>query len=243
MSTTELTVEKARSLGIDCSHLNGLGGKIIVEAPVSLNSAAFAAQCAIGFLSYIGMGSRATAATIGRYCALAPNIEVGPAEHPTNWFSVHPFQYNGTRQFDRTADYAALAGDLKFAGNSSATSIGNDVWIGDGAFIKRGVMIGDGAIVAARAVVTKDVPPYSVVAGAPARVIKMRFADSLVEKFMAVRWWEFDISPLKGLLQYSDPASSLEIVENAIAEIKVSRLAPKRYEVVGGKSPRIIELS
>lgn len=240
---TELTAERARSLGINCSHLNGLGGKLTVEAPVSLNSAAFAAQCSVGFLSYVGMGSRVTASAIGRYCALAPNVEVGPAEHPTDWFSIHPFQYNGTRQFSGTEDYARLVGDLKFMGNSTSTSIGNDVWIGDGAYVKRGVVIGNGAIVAARAVVTRDVPPYSIVAGVPAKVIKMRFADSLIEKFMALRWWEFDISPIKDRLPFNDPAASLEVVEKAITEGELGRLSPNRYEIQGGKSPKIIALS
>ncbi|MCZ4088860.1 CatB-related O-acetyltransferase [Sinorhizobium psoraleae] len=198
-TTTDALRERARALGVNCSHLNGVGGRLKVEAPVSINSAAFAAECSLGFMSYVGMGSRVTAADIGRYCAIAPNVEIGPAEHPTDWFSIHPFQYNGTKQFSHTEHYAQIVGTQAFTAGRGRTRIGNDVWIGDGVFIKRGVCVGDGAIIAARSVVTKDVPSYTIVAGVPARAVRMRFDDLLIERFLKVQWWKFDLSSLKGL--------------------------------------------
>ncbi|MCZ4092381.1 CatB-related O-acetyltransferase [Ensifer psoraleae] len=231
----EFTRANAIAVGINCGSTTGVGGKLRVEAPVSINSAAFAGECSIGSMSYVGIGSRVTAADIGRFCAIAPNVEIGPAEHPVDWFSIHPFQYNGTRQFDHTGDYGRISGTAKFTANAARTSISNDVWIGDGVFIKKGVKIGDGSIVAARAVVTKDVPPYSIVAGVPAKVIRPRFERSLVERFLRVKWWDFDLAPVKGKLDFSKPAEALELVEDAIERRMILPLSPKRLEVQGEK--------
>ncbi len=70
--------------------------------------------------------------------------------------------------------------------------VGNDVWIGTGALIMSGVKIGNGAVIAAKAVVTRNVPPYSIVCGVPARVIKMRFPDNIIEKLEMVKWWDYE---------------------------------------------------
>nr|WP_151613338.1 CatB-related O-acetyltransferase [Sinorhizobium alkalisoli] len=239
---TDVSRERARALGINCSHLSGVGGRLKVEVPVSITSAAFASECSLGFMSYIGMGSRVTAADVGRYCAIAPNVEIGPAEHPTDWFSIHPFQYNGTKQFTHTEHYGSIVGHQAFNGNAGRTKIGNDVWIGDGVFIRRGVSIGDGAIVAARSVVTRDVPPYSIVAGAPGKVIRLRFDAALTQRFLRVKWWDFDLAPLKGTLNFQDPQASLDSVEVAIERGVIFPLKAKRLEIYGGKAPRIVEL-
>lgn len=239
---TDVSKEQARALGINCAHLGGVGGKLRVEAPVSINAAAFAGECSLGFMSYIGNGSRITATEIGRFCAIAPSVEIGPAEHPTDWFSIHPFQYDGTKQFCHTDHYSAIVGGQRFKGNGGRTKIGNDVWIGDGAFIKRGVTIGDGAIVAARTVVTKDVPPYSIVAGVPGRVIRLRFEAKLIERFLRVQWWDFDLSPLKHKIDFQDAEVALGAVEAAIARGAISPLKLKLFEVHGGKTPKVIEL-
>lgn len=86
------------------------------------------------------------------------------------------------------------------------TSIGHDVWIGEGAFIKSGVRVGTGAVVGMGAVVTKDVPPYAIVAGNPARVIRKRFSDELIQSLLATGWWDKDDAELKLLGSYiNDP--------------------------------------
>ena len=87
-------------------------------------------------------------------------------------------------------------------------SIGNDVWIGHGAVILPGVTVGDGAVVGANAVVTKDVSPYAIVGGAPARVIRMRFADDVVERLMRLAWWDW---PLERLFEAVPDMQALEI--------------------------------
>jgi len=238
----DVSKEQARQLGINCAHLGGVGGRLKVEVPVSINTAAFASECSLGFMSYIGSGSRVTAADIGRFCAIAPNVEIGPAEHPTDWFSIHPFQYDGTKQFTHTEHFNSIVGNHRFKGNTKRTTIGNDVWIGDGAFIKRGVSIGDGAVVAARTVVTRDIPPYSVVAGVPGRIIRSRFNANLVEQFLRVRWWEFDLSPLKGRIDFQNAEIALNTVVSAMEQGAISPLKVNRFEVCGGKTPRIVEI-
>ena len=95
------------------------------------------------------------------------------------------------------------------------TTIGNDVWIGQGAFIKGGVTIGDGAIVAAHAVVVKDVPPYAVVGGVPARVIKYRFDEDAIKDLLEIKWWNYDLAAF-GDLDWADVASCIKKIKGKI---------------------------
>ncbi|MDW9669726.1 chloramphenicol acetyltransferase [Sinorhizobium meliloti] len=126
---------------------------------------------------------------IGRFCALATGIQfiMNGASHATGGFSTFPFGiFPGAWRdgFDPDAYRTGYRGD---------TIVGNDVWIGMEATILPGVTIGDGAIVAAKAVVTKDVPPYALVAGNPARVVRLRFPDATIERLQAIAWWRWPI--------------------------------------------------
>ena len=93
------------------------------------------------------------------------------------------------------------------------TEIGNDVWIGEHATIKAGVKIGDGAIVASGAVVTKDVPPYAIVGGVPARLIRMRFGEDTVKRLLASRWWRYSHTQLSAV-DITDPGAVLKEIES-----------------------------
>ena len=116
--------------------------------------------------------------TIGRYCSFADNIRYYGANHPLNFFSTSAYFYNKGFGFD-VEDVPRYS-----------LSIGNDVWIGYGVTITCGCKnIGDGAVIAAGAVVTKDVPAYSVVGGNPAKVIKMRFDETTINKLLQSEWW------------------------------------------------------
>lgn len=106
--------------------------------------------------------------------------------------------------------------------------IGNDVWIGTGAIILKGVNIGDGAVVAAGAVVTKDVPPYTIVGGVPANVIRKRFSDELTERLLAVKWWEYGPNVLKGL-DISNPENCIGELEERIVN-GFPKYIPDRFE-------------
>jgi acetyltransferase-like isoleucine patch superfamily enzyme len=140
---------------------------------------------------------------IGRYCAIATDVHLGGVEHPWNWAAMSSFTYDPTYIWKPYLDsigrsYRArpLTRDPKRHG---LIDIGNDVWIGQGACIRRGVKIGDGAVIGAHAVVTKDVEPYAMVAGNPARVIRKRFSDALIALLQASRWWDYAFPDFDGL--------------------------------------------
>ncbi len=124
--------------------------------------------------------------TFGRYCSIGRNVRVITANHPMHFKSTHVFFYDkGLRFCDR---------DLI---SHVSISIGNDVWIGDCAIIMPSVTsIGDGAVVGAGAVVNKNIPPYAVVVGNPARVVRYRFSERTITELLASRWWERSIDEI-----------------------------------------------
>ena len=126
---------------------------------------------------------------IGKFCALATGVRfiMAGGNHPTAGVSTFPFAIFGGAWAERTAD---LIHDLPSRGD---TVVGNDVWIGYQATIMPGVRIGDGAIVATGAMVTKDVPPYGIVAGNPARLVRLRFAETDIERLLRAAWWDWPV--------------------------------------------------
>lgn len=129
---------------------------------------------------------------IGRFCALATGVQfiMNGANHVTSAISTFPFNIFGNgweKGFDPESYKAGLRGN---------TVIGNDVWIGMEATIMPGVNIGDGAIIAAKAVVTRDVPAYAIAAGNPARIVKMRFDEEAVTRLLAIAWWNWPVDKL-----------------------------------------------
>jgi virginiamycin A acetyltransferase len=126
---------------------------------------------------------------IGRYCAIAANTRfiMNGADHDMRGFSTYPFGIFG-ENWREAWDPASVA-----AGFRGDTVVGHDVWFGMEATIMAGVRIGHGAIVAAKAVVTREVPPYAVVAGNPARIIRMRFDEATVGRLLDVAWWDWPI--------------------------------------------------
>ncbi|WP_325175504.1 CatB-related O-acetyltransferase [Cereibacter sphaeroides] len=158
----------------------------------------------------------------GRYCALAAGTVIGTHEHPTDWLTTSRTAYwpqvYGWDELvapDRASDIRA--GKRPFTGSCPVTEIGNDVWIGQGCFIKSGVKIGHGAIIGARSVVTRDVPPYAVVLGTPGRVVRLRFAEPLVERLLALQWWRYSIYDLFAA-PFDDVARAIDVIEDRIAE-------------------------
>ncbi len=125
---------------------------------------------------------------IGKFCAIARGVKfiMNGANHKISGVSTYPFQIFGNGWEKAMPE----DGDLPFKGD---TIVGNDVWLGYDALIMPGVRIGDGAVVAARSVVTRDVPAYAVVGGNPANVIRTRFAPEVAERLQAVAWWDWPI--------------------------------------------------
>ena len=144
----------------------------------------------IGRHSYIGYDSEVHSCDIGSFCSIANGFVVGGAKHPLDWVSSSPIFYNvggGT---------GTHLGDLEIE-PLTRTTIGHDVWIGNRVTIMQGVTIGTGVAIGAGAIVTKDVPPYAVVAGCPAKVIKYRFDEETIQKLMVSEWWNLDDAVLK----------------------------------------------
>jgi acetyltransferase-like isoleucine patch superfamily enzyme len=125
-----------------------------------------------------------SATVIGAFCSIGSRVVLGHGKHPTDFLSTSPYFY--FQELGYKSNSTPSMDQFWFI---EPIRIGNDVWIGDGVFVKNGVTIGDGAIVAARSVVTKDVAPYTVVAGVPAKVIRHRFDQQTVEDLLALKWW------------------------------------------------------
>jgi hypothetical protein len=161
----------------------------------------------------------------------------GPFEHPIEWLTTHIFAFTGEEQgeemFYQLDDYRRLAGarSRTMEINPAGTEIGHDVWIGAGAFIKRGVKIGNGAIVAANAAVTRDVAPYAIVGGVPAKTLRLRFSEALVERLIKLAWWRYDIAPFKDRLDFSDPAAAVELIEGWTTSGALKPLQPPSYRL------------
>lgn len=150
----------------------------------------------IGYASYIGDGCKLSNCQIGRYCSIGANIKTIISTHPLSEFvSTHPVFFSLKKQAGFTfVDEQRFKESIYYdRENKIAVKIGNDVWIGDEVTILGGVNIGDGAAIATGAVVTKDVPPYSVVGGIPAKIIKYRFSEEDIEFLLSFKWWNRDL--------------------------------------------------
>lgn len=152
-----------------------------------------AASFHVGDYSYgtpnIAYWQSGAALHIGRFCSIGLNVVVYlGGNHRTDFISTYPFSHLGSLL---GADHAAIPGH---PGTKGDVVIGNDVWIANSAIILSGVSIGHGAAIGCGAVVASDVPPYAIAAGNPARVVKRRFADDIVERLLAIAWWDWDIA-------------------------------------------------
>lgn len=141
----------------------------------------------VGDFTYISKNSQVYNTRLGKFCCIGPNVKMGLGAHPTSGFvSSHPIFYSTLKQSQITFADKDLFDEFPY------TEIGNDVWIGANAVIRDGVKIGDGAIIGAGSVVTKDVPPYAIVGGVPAKLIRYRFTPEEISFLMQFRWWDRD---------------------------------------------------
>lgn len=142
--------------------------------------------------TYIASNTAIINTVIGKYCSIGPDCKIGLGKHPSKVFvSTHPIFFSTIKQAQITFS------DKDYFEEFENIIIGNDVWIGANALIIDGVKISDGAIIAAGSVVTKDVPPYAIVGGVPAKIIKYRFEQKQIEKLLEIKWWDWDIKDLQ----------------------------------------------
>lgn len=149
----------------------------------------------IGFGSYVAENSEIETTKIGRYCSVGPRVTMPTGTHPSRIFvSTSPVFYSEVGLDGLTYCHSQRFQELRYAEEGFSRIVGNDVWIGGGATILEGVTISDGAIVGAGALVVDDVPPYAVVGGVPAKVIRYRFSPEQIGRLLELKWWERDPS-------------------------------------------------
>ena len=167
----------------------------------------------------------------GRYCSFAHAISAFQSEHPIHFISTSPFAYKpeaaaiferAIAEFPEGGRYhPCLYDDLEQA----PIMIGHDVWIGQHVLLKKGIRIGDGAVVAAGAVVTKDVPPFTIVGGVPAAPIRKRFSDKIIGRILELQWWRYRFTDFHGL-DCADPQKFLDGLEKKIALAEITIFEP-----------------
>lgn len=160
--------------------------KIYLAPGVQLNSTSIGDYCRIRHFTTIHL------CTIGKFNSISRNVRINLGEHPTNLISTNSIFY-AHKPHEIRKDWV---NPIPFE-ERKPVKIGNDVLIGEFATIKGGITIADGAIIAARAVVTKDVPPYAVVAGVPAKIVKYRFSEEVIDFLMKIKWWDLPENYIK----------------------------------------------
>lgn len=150
----------------------------------------------MGDYSYVVNDSDIIYAVIGKFCSLAAQVRINPGNHPMWRASQAHFSYRASRYWPDAADEA----DFFAWRRAHPVTIGHDVWIGHGAIVLPGRSVGTGAVIAAGAVVTRDVAPYTIVAGVPARPLRQRFPDDVARRLIALAWWNWDHDRLRAAL-------------------------------------------
>lgn len=167
----------------------------------------------VGRYSYMGNNCVVVNTKIGSFCSIASNCSIGGGAHPTDKFSTSPIFYSGKNIFRKNFSHINYNAEKK-------VEIGNDVWIGEKVFIKDGITIGNGAVIGALSVVTHNVPPYAIVGGVPARIIRYRFDQDTINTLEQLQWWNFDDTKLMQFTEILEKnAINKTTIESTIAKI------------------------
>jgi virginiamycin A acetyltransferase len=175
---------------IDWGYVSDLSIDSNVDIDAKLYSPYHLENVNLGYGSYISPNSWISYTTIGKFCSIGPNFLSGWGIHPTSAVSTSPMFYSTNKQ-----NGMSLSKNVKLQ-ERSRIQIGHDVFIGTNTVILDGVTIGNGAVIGAGAVVTADVPPYAIVGGVPAKIIKYRFRADQIEKLQVIRWWDWPVVDL-----------------------------------------------
>jgi acetyltransferase-like isoleucine patch superfamily enzyme len=221
IKVTNKIIKNLAKKGVSIFENQSLPSNSMLEPPCSLKWMEVHHSISLGAFSYAVSGFY-MACRIGRYTSIGEGVQIGRHGHPLNWASCSPVFYMDVKEV-LDLDYVGVPKirtgvDFKFStppATVQVTHIHHDVWIGHEAFILPGVTVGTGAVVAARSVVTKDVEPYSVVAGVPAKIIRKRFDSDTIDKLLDSKWWEFSPWQLKGV--------AVDDIEEFLAHVKAIR--------------------
>lgn len=145
--------------------------------------------------SYIGNFCTVLNTNIGAFCSIADNVIIGGASHPLDWVSTSPVFHSGKNVMIKNFYGHSFE-------NTYITNIGNDVWIGNNCLIKAGIKVGNGAVIGMGSVVTKDVGPYEIWGGNPAKLIRKRLSEEKIYELLNTKWWNYDDKKLENLALY-----------------------------------------
>lgn len=213
----------------------------IYERPFCLHESVFFTHGFGGAFSYVNAGSVMRNCYIGRYCSLSTNLGFGMGQHPMNHITSSLSINNYFASMHSSGNLATPCKGLDdYDWWPAPTFIGNDVWIGANAFAPgaKKIRIGNGAVIAANSVITKDVPAYAVVAGNPAKIVKMRFKDEICADLEKIAWWDYDLKKLsleKGELLkrvIKEPSEFIKAWENELGEIAKEFMIAKQCYLV-----------
>lgn len=186
----------------------------VIGNHVAINRRSYINNSIIGDYSYTGINSTINFARIGKFCSFARNVDIGGFDHDYKKITTMPeFRFNQMMNLS--------AGKAVPQETEELCNIGNDVWIAAGAIVLHKVKIGDGAVIGAGSVVTKDALPYGIYAGVPAKLIKFRFPQSLIDRLLRIAWWNLPESTLKAiapfLMKNDVNEDNLSLLEDLIA--------------------------
>jgi acetyltransferase-like isoleucine patch superfamily enzyme len=202
-----------------------ISGELTVEAPVQLNDVMIKGKTYIGAFSLVRHNGMLKGVRIGRFASIAANVVMWNANHHVDSISTNVILENAST--DWCADWTKIPqadewikrNKIKFSEKKSNKKktiiVGNDCWIGNGAILLQGVTIGDGAVIGAGSVVTKDVPPYAIAVGNPARVVKYRFNEEHIKALLKLQWWKYGADILIDT-PIEDISKSIEIIKKRI---------------------------
>ena len=163
----------------------------------------FIYESTLGAYSTVGRNSVLRNAVLGKFCSISWNATIGATPHDYNLISTHAFHY--------ISSFGFVCKDRR---SNIETFLGHDVWVGANAVIMPGVKVGSGAVVGAGAIVTRNVPPYAIVVGCPARIVRYRFDSDIIESLMEIEWWDWDVKKIQENLDiFKSTAGALDLYQ------------------------------
>lgn len=184
--------------------------KLVVHDNVSISKSSFGSNVTlhsgvtifntfINDCTYIAVNTKVANSTLGKFCSIGPNCLIGPGRHPSSTFvSTHPSFYSTLYQ-----NNFSFVKQKKFE-EFLPIVIGHDVWIGANSVVMDGIKIGNGCIIGANSIVTKDVPDYAIVGGVPAKIIRYRFNQDIIQKLQKIQWWDWSLNKIKQEAHFFD---------------------------------------